>query len=182
MPLPARALGARRPGTSLYVPCPCLRVRCVFACLQCLFSLLTWVYRRGFHCRENSRERPCTDATTRQRWRQFHSPGNQTPNPRIYRFLLLSTCTLLCFTSACFMMSYFHNMTGLHKCTQTSIRTHRHTYEDAPPKTRPTTPCTHIDTHTYTPDSALPTDTTPRHWTHRHAHTHTQTCNCEFQN
>ena len=52
MPLPARALRARRPGTFLHVPCPCLRVDFVFACLRCLFSLLTWVFCRRFHCRE----------------------------------------------------------------------------------------------------------------------------------
>jgi len=41
MSLPARALRARMQGTCLHVPCPCLRVRSVCACLSCLFSLYT---------------------------------------------------------------------------------------------------------------------------------------------
>jgi len=36
-----RALRARMPGTCMYMPCPCLRVRSVCACLPCLFSLHT---------------------------------------------------------------------------------------------------------------------------------------------
>ena len=56
-------------------------------------------------------------------WWWFHSPGDQTPNPPFVCVLLLDTCNLLCFTSECFILFYFHNMTGLHTYTHTSIHT-----------------------------------------------------------
>ena len=67
-----------------------------------------------------------------------------------------------------------HNITGLHKYTHSLIHAHRHTYEDARPKTHQKTRRTHINTHAYTPDGVLPTDT---HWhiqTRTHTHTHLQ--------
>jgi len=141
-----------------------MRVVCV--CLPCLFSLHTVqvaillrsdiALARVFKGTPmHKREHPAELVTVVI----FHSPGDQTPNPPFGRVLLLSVCPMLCFTSACFFLSYFHTMTGLHKYTYTSIHTHTHTYEDARPKTRPTTRHTHINTHTYMNDSVLPTDT-----------------------
>ena len=99
---------------------------------------------------------------TEQNWKKDKSGKihkHQTPDSPFVRVLLLYTCTLLCLPSACFIVSYFHNMTGLHKYIHTLIHTHRHTYEDERPTTRPKTRRTHRNTRTYTPDSVLPTDT-----------------------
>jgi len=77
-----------------------------------------------------------------------------------------------------------HTITGLHKYTPTLIHTHRHTYEDARPKTRPKTCRTHINTHTRTRNSVLQTN---MHWhiqTRTFIHTHSQYasfCDCSLR-
>jgi len=150
----ARAFCARMPGTCVHMPWACLRVRYVCACLPCLFSLHT--VNVGILLRSDipmakefkgapmhQHEHPVEVATVVF----FHSPRDQTSNPLFVRVLLVSACTLLCCSLACFILSYFHNMAGLHTYTHTSIHTIRHTYEDARPKTRPKTRCTRIHTH-----------------------------------
>ena len=96
-----------------------------------------------------------------------HFGGVFLIRPQIFRLSVSCFCfpyTLLCFTSACCILSYFHNMTDVHTYAHTSIHTHRHTYEDACPKTRPKKRRTHINTRTYTHDSVLPVPTSCPCW------------------
>jgi len=78
-------------------------------------------------------------------------------------------------TSARFILSYFHIMTGLHKYTETLIHTHRHTYEDTHPKTRTKTRRTQINARTYKSRQCI-----TKHW-HLQTRTYTHTLTiCEF--
>ena len=85
---------------------------------------------------------------------------------------------LLCFTSAFLILSYFHNMTGLHKYlhkyTNTLIHTHRHTYEDARPTPKD---MSHTQIHTHMHARQCLTNKYALTPTNMHIHTHTHTYN-----
>ena len=114
--------------TCLAHACECmLFVRVCHTCFPCTMSTLVFRCGATFHWRECSRESPRTNANTRHSWRQYWLFINRVIRPKILRLsvhaLLIDTCNLLCCISACFILSFFHNMIGLHTYTHTSIQT-----------------------------------------------------------
>jgi hypothetical protein len=112
--------------TCLVHACACsVFARVCHACFPCILLLSAGCCGVIFHWREYSKEHLCTDKSNQQWWqlKWCHFPGDHTPNTLFVRVLFLCTCTMLCFTSAYCILSYFHNMTGIHTYTHALIHT-----------------------------------------------------------
>ena len=86
-----------------------------------------------------------------------------------------------CFACACFILSYSHNVKGMHTYTHTTIHTHRHTktqtqrHAQHQSKTRPTYHVDHTSTHTHTHTTVSYKRTRTDTHTNTHTHSHTIT-------